>query len=249
MSIARVKWRATSGQSMNSYLTIAAKVLREARQPLSAPEIFEAAYRRQIVPNNLYGKTQYKTLHARLAEDILKHRNKSIFIRTEPGRFFLRSLLQDRTISSRYKKEYIAPLRADQLQHFDVLCVDRSTLELAQRKHGSVFSLELIQPLPARYEILSKVHKGRDLCFIRLFVIVHTKNNFLLRRGWSSNDDNISGEASVGLLGYVKRDDKTLFSQDRYGIQEFASRTLSSNSIGRAVKLRGCVPPMSGTLT
>src|SRR5262245_60488185 len=103
---------------MNSYLTIAAKVLREARQPLSASQILKAAYQLQIVPATLYGKTQHKTLHARLAEDILRHRNKSIFIRTEPGRFFLRSLLHDRTISPRHKKEYIAPLRADQLENF-----------------------------------------------------------------------------------------------------------------------------------
>ena len=224
---------------MNSYLTIAAKVLREARQPLSAPDILKAAYRLQIVPPNLYGKTQYKTLHARLAEDILRHRSKSIFIRIGPGRFFLRSLLSDRSISPRYKREYIAPLRADQLQHFDVLCVEKTTLELAQKDHGTVFSFEHLQPFIAQYKTLSKVRRKGELFFIRIFVIVQAEDCFLLRRGWSSSGDCISDETSVGLLGYVKREDKTLFSQDPYGIREAASRTLSeqlhwpSDALGR----------------
>jgi hypothetical protein len=54
---------------MNSYLTIASKVLSEARQPLSAVQILRAAYDLQIVPRDLYGKTQHKTLQARIAED------------------------------------------------------------------------------------------------------------------------------------------------------------------------------------
>jgi hypothetical protein len=39
---------------MDSYLEIARKVLREARQPLSARQILKAAYQLQIVPRDLY---------------------------------------------------------------------------------------------------------------------------------------------------------------------------------------------------
>ena len=50
---------------------IARRVLQEARQPLSAKEILQVAYQMQIVPPDLFGRTQHKTLQARLFTDIL----------------------------------------------------------------------------------------------------------------------------------------------------------------------------------
>ena len=78
---------------MNSYLQIAQSVLQKSRQPLSAREILDAAYRLQLVPEHLFGKTQYKTLQARLSEDLLRNRKRTIFARTGPGRFVLREQL------------------------------------------------------------------------------------------------------------------------------------------------------------
>jgi len=69
-------------------------------------QILRAAYDLQIVPRDLYGKTQHKTLQARIAEDILRNRGRSEFVRTERGRFFLRSLLADASMSRRFKGEY-----------------------------------------------------------------------------------------------------------------------------------------------
>ena len=122
---------------MSSYLTIASKVLREARQPLSATQILRAAYDLQIVPRDLYGKTQHKTLQARIAEDILRNRGQSEFVRTERGRFFLRSLFGDPTVSRRFKGEYLAPNRSDQLKRFHVACIRRDALRGAQNSQGS----------------------------------------------------------------------------------------------------------------
>src|SRR6266576_3935001 len=110
---------------MDSYLEIAKKVLLEARQPLSARQILKTAYQLQLVAPDLYGRTQHKTLQARLATDILHRRSRSEFYRTGPGRFFLRAMQTDRTIPVRYRREYTAPLRAAQLGRFDVLTISR----------------------------------------------------------------------------------------------------------------------------
>src|SRR6266478_2341983 len=126
---------------MSSYLVIASKVLSEARQPLSATQILRAAYDLQIVPRDLYGKTQHKTLQARIAEDILHNRGQSEFVRTERGRFFLRSLLAEPSVSRRFKGEYLAPNRSDQLKRFYVACIRRSTLRRIQNSQGSFVPL------------------------------------------------------------------------------------------------------------
>jgi len=212
---------------MNSYLSIAAKVLHETRQPLSARQILRAAYQLQIVPSDLYGKTQHKTLHARIAEDILRNKGRSEFVRTEPGRFFLRKFLFDRNIPYRYKKEYLAPLRSDQLKDFYVLCIDKNALEHAQELHGSYIELKRITPFPAKYGHLSTIQGDANIYYVRVIVMLSRGRQLLLHRTPSTFGDSLAGTASVGLMGFVKREDYTLFAQDRFGIQEAASRTLS----------------------
>ncbi len=76
---------------MDAYLHIAEEVLRLERRPMSARAMLVAAYRHNIVPSHLFGRTQHKTLGARLSKDILERREKSAFFRTAPGRFFLRA--------------------------------------------------------------------------------------------------------------------------------------------------------------
>src|SRR5437763_111510 len=80
---------------LETYLEIAEAVLRAARRPLTARAILDAAYRGGIVPTHLYGKTQHKTLQARLSEDILLRKLESRFFRTDPGYFFLSELRSD----------------------------------------------------------------------------------------------------------------------------------------------------------
>jgi len=74
---------------VDSYLAIAERVLEEARMPLVPSEILRRAYLADAVPPQLYGRTQHKTLQARLSEDILLKRERSAFFRTDPGHYLL----------------------------------------------------------------------------------------------------------------------------------------------------------------
>jgi hypothetical protein len=212
---------------MNSYLTIASKVLSEARQPLSAVQILRAAYDLKIVPRDLYGKTQHKTLQARIAEDILHNRGRSEFIRTERGRFFLRSLLGDPSIRRRFKGEYLAPIRSDQLKRFYVACTQRSALRHIQNSQGSFVDLKHILRLPLTYRLLATMKGDTENCFLRVIVILCRGQQLLLHRTPSKFGDSLDGKLSLGLIGFVKREDRTLFATDNLGIQEAAERTLS----------------------
>ena len=100
---------------MDSYLSIAELVLKNVRKPMSPRKILEAAYRAKIVPYSLYGKTQHKTLQARLSEHILRYKSNSVFYRTGPGHFFLSELDRDPTIPDRYKTHFTARRRVRDL--------------------------------------------------------------------------------------------------------------------------------------
>jgi hypothetical protein len=105
-----------AGGRLDSYLNIAETVLGHARQPLSAREILKHAYTDRLVPSHLFGRTQYKTLGARLSEDILIRRERSAFFRANPGRFFLRRFLTDVSLPEKFRTPIVARRRERELQ-------------------------------------------------------------------------------------------------------------------------------------
>ena len=73
--------------------------------------------------------TQHKTLQARLSEEILHGGKQSRFIRTDPGRFFLRAFLQDTSVPREYRSEMKARRRKRDLIRGASLVVSRSAFE------------------------------------------------------------------------------------------------------------------------
>jgi hypothetical protein len=211
---------------MDSYLELATNVLREARRPLSARQILNSAYQLSIVPQNLYGKTQHKTLHARIAEDIRQERVRSAFVRTQPGRFFLRTFLNDPSIPARYKREYPAPLRADQLKKFTVACF-RSSDTKTTITFGSLLDKIALDSVPVLTKQLSEVQSNQAYIFLRTFVITAQAQHIVVRRTGRVGTDALGSKASLGSLGFVKYGDLTMFAEDSYDFTEALLRTVS----------------------
>lgn len=210
---------------MDNYLTLASTILRDARRPMSPKQILQAAYQRQIVPPDLFGKTQHKTLQARLSEDILRHKSKSLFMRTGPGLFFLRSFVADKNIPSRYKSEYNAPFRADQLRRFLVPIV-KPLKELTVDGFQQLGTLSELSEDKIEYAELSSIWNDPKISFLRIMVILRYKDGIFLYRASHPHGDVIESALSLGAVGFVKLEDKSLFSQDPLGIEEAAYRTL-----------------------
>lgn len=212
---------------MDSYLEIARKVLREARQPLSPRQILKVAYQLQIVPRDLYGRTQHKTLQARLATDILHRRVRSEFYRTGPGQFFLRAMQGDRTIPARYRREYIAPVRAAQLGRFDVLTVPRrATVNLAEATAGRLRVAD-ISSLPWRYQRMDEARRNLNVLAFRIIVLLLSEGRMLLRQKRQLADGEMPLRTGIGFESFVKRDDRSLFSGDDVGLFDAALRTIA----------------------
>lgn len=211
---------------MDSYLEIARKVLHTARQPLSARQILKSAYQMQIVPRDLYGRTQHKTLQARLSTDILTQRSKSEFFRTGPGRFFLRSLLSDKGVPSRYKREYIAPLRAEQLGRYDVIAFSRDELANVKMGDGPKLDLANLLELPWRYERLEDVRRDESLLAFRFLIVVVQGGRVVRNEQRLFGERETNQKSAIGFEGIVRRDDHGLFSADSSGLFEAAARTV-----------------------
>lgn len=212
---------------MDSYLEIARKVLVETRRPLSARQILKTAYRMQIVPADLYGRTQHKTLQARLSTEILHHKARTDFFRTGPGVFSLRSSDARRGVKLPQVREYAAPSRAAQLGRFEVLVFARSSLcklSSAGRVHLRASDL---RREPMAHSKLKDVLLDRRTVALRLMVLLLHEDSLLLRQKLAVESGSMPSHTSVGFEGVVKRDDKDLFSEDDFGLVEAASRTVA----------------------
>jgi hypothetical protein len=214
--------RTSKGVGVDSYLSIAQTVLRLARRPLSAREIVEMAYRHDLVPSRLYGKTQQKTVGARLSEDILVQRERSLFYRSEPGKFFLREFLSDPTIPSSHRSPIIARRRQRELRRGAALTLSRNN---AFKAASAVSEIDgkfhsIIESCHFHYSDPARRHRRADEVFVWSFVMfVRGMEVLTYRHGrYREGRDNFLKRKSVGFFTPVVDKDHDLFDEGDHGI-------------------------------
>lgn len=196
---------------------------------MSAKGILDAAYRAQIVPEHLKGKTQHKTLQARLSEDILHHRSSSLFYRTEPGVFFLCELISDPNIPEKFKEIFPARRRTRDLQNENALGISRAFLNRWREVSDSRDLAEMLADAE-RHEAVRYLPQSGDTDYATLwtFSLVRRNNEVLSYRVGRYRDDReaFANKRTIGFPGAVTISDRTLFSRDDYGATENALRVL-----------------------
>ncbi len=205
---------------MDTYLEIAERVLRAAKRPMSPKAILDAAYRARIVPSHLFGKTQHKTLQARLSEDILSFRNNSKFFRTQPGIFFLSALISDSEVADKHKRPFAARRRTRDLMREPVLALNCSFFK-SKGSSGQQDWLEILRDAEkenaVKFVDAKKPHE--DYAVVWSFSVVR-RSHFALsyRIGRYRDDrDNFANRRTIGFPGLIGISDQSLFSMEDYG--------------------------------
>lgn len=212
---------------MDAYLDIAAKILKAERRPLSPHAILNAAYRLALVPPRLHGKTQHKTLQARISEDIIQRREHSAFFRTSPGRFFLREFLTDDSIPEEFRRPFPARRRLRELVSGPALAIRRDTLRGVAKENTPIKPQKVFDLLNAgRFSYDDPKSKKDDVVFLRSFVCVHRDHSVLTYRIGRYRDDRDSfmSRRSVGFSAFVQIDERTLFNLGDFGIVDSGVR-------------------------
>ncbi|WP_342629780.1 winged helix-turn-helix domain-containing protein [Nguyenibacter vanlangensis] len=211
----------------NSYLKIAEEVLKNERRPLSPRAIIAEAYKSGIVPCNLYGKTQHKTLGARMSEDIISKRDRSQFYRTSPGKYFLRDFLNDPAIPEDLRQPYQARRRLRELVRGPTLAI------MSGRVTQLASSGLMIEPSRVLRLLVRGVHtyinprKGHEGFYVvRPFVCVFKGTHVLTYRvgRYRDNRDNFFAKRSIGFSTLVTPHDQTLFNAKDAGILDVGVR-------------------------
>ncbi|ULB10217.1 HTH domain-containing protein [Cereibacter azotoformans] len=217
---------------MDSYLDIARVVLRARRRPMGAKSILAAARTADIIPEHLRGKTQQKTLQARLSEDILRDREGSLFYRTEPGQFALKEFLTDPEFPAKWKAEFPARRRTRDLKRPDSLAVP--TALAATLEHTAISMAEFAALLDESDAVVTMHPKDigeRGYSAIWTFSVVKRSNQVLTYRigRYRDDRDTFANRRSIGFPGALSSDDASLFSTDRLGVRECSIAVLQQD--------------------
>lgn len=217
---------------MDSYLDIARIVLRAQRRPMGAKSILAAARKADILPEHLHGKTQQKTLQARLSEDILHSREASLFYRTEPGQFGLKEFLADPDFPAKWKVEFPARRRTRDLKRPDSLAIRRA---MAASLENIAISMSEFSKRLDGSDAVAAMHpkdmKERGYCAIWTFSVVRRGDQVLAYRigRYRDDRDTFANRRSIGFPGALAADDASLFSTDRLGIRDCSVAVLQQD--------------------
>lgn len=205
--------------------------MRMARRPLTSREIVELAYRHDLVPSHLFGKTQHKTVGARLSEDILAHRDRSLFYRSEPGKFFLREFLTDPTIPKAYRSPIVARRRQRELRRGAPLAVTRAAaLASASAINCAKDKLQAIIGACSFYYIDPALRsKAEDELYVWSFVMFRRGPEVLTYRHgrYREGRDTFLKRRSVGFFTPVVDKDLDLFDEGDRGIVASGLRAIA----------------------
>lgn len=206
---------------MDAYLDIAASILRSERRPLSPKAILAAAYKHGRVPTYLYGRTQHKTLQARISEDIVLQKERSAFFRTAPGRFFLREFLADESISEEHRRPVPTRRRFRELVRGPVLALERKALEHVAHSESAIDPKTVFRLLKTdKFRYDDPRLKNPDSVFFRSFVCVQRDSKMLSYRvgRYREDRDSFMSKRSIGFSTFVHADECTLFNYKTFGI-------------------------------
>lgn len=215
--------------SRSEFKVVAEQVLRARGRPMSAREIWDEGTRQGLFSDRLAGQTPIQTLKSKISVDILRHGRRSVFVRTKPGKFYLRELLAD-SVEAYPSKPWRPPPSKERVLVFPSALLDklgrfqgvRSNFE---RTYETLFADQTCVGMDRTRAESDDEHKQ-----VLTYIMVRRGDQLLaFRRGvYNRTEDMLRGRDCVGFGGHVNDLDITLFSgfSDKGTIEHSAAREL-----------------------
>jgi hypothetical protein len=218
---------------LDTYLDVAERVLRVVRRPMSALQILRVAYERGVAPPHLRGRTQQKTMGARLSEDILRKREESRFYRTAPGKFLLRELANDPSIPPELRRPIVARRRRRQLVQKRSLAFDMAAVSSVAGPEYVVdrcMVLDLIAHGEYHYSTSAPVRSPDEVVVWAFMIVVRSGHVLSYRQGHYREDrDTFMHRRTIGFYTPVADVDLNFFDQSDHGIVSSGVRALATD--------------------
>jgi predicted NUDIX family phosphoesterase len=228
----------------SEFLQVAYQLFLRFRQPMTSVELVDRGIHEGLFSDKRAGKTPHQTMKSKLSVHIRRNGSASIFVRTAPGRYYLRELqsaqiqkklplfeISEATPAEIYNAEpiHVAPSRER------VLVFPSGELDKLGRFQGiqrpvKKMSGKLLRPAVCHHIPRLNAEDDESHKQVLTYIIV-TKGKRILafRRGvFNRVEDYLRGSMCIGFGGHVSERDLTLFNVNRdMGVMDSAIRELS----------------------
>ncbi len=212
----------------SEFIRVAEKVLSITRKPMRPREIYDYAHENKMFSDNISGQTPWQTLKSKLSVSVRRLGRQSPFVRTSPGKFFLRSQLASE--SEIYEAIPLRkPMPREEILVFEGKFLDKigrfQGIRRNWKKYASqLFREERIKYLPRLDAESNEIYKQ-----ILTYVVVTRRGSVLsFKRGsYSVVADFLLGSRCIGFGGHVSASDYDLFTTHDFGVNWSATRELA----------------------
>lgn len=209
------------------FLWSARAILLKYRRPMSARQLYDAALEEGFIPDSFNGETPWQTMKSKLSVHIRNLGDESVFVRTNPGRFYLRELIEEAEIYQAppwqppSSQEYVSVFPAHLLSPvssmwFQGISTDLTALPIVSDvtcvSHLARPRAELTEDFKQFITYVLVTRRGEVLSFVR-GVFNHTA-------------EMLRGSRCIGFGGHVNAEDIDLFSTSENFILRSAAREL-----------------------
>lgn len=211
----------------SEFLIVAMNLMESEKRALSPRELVDLGQKRQLFSDNIAGKTPYQTMKSKLSVHIRRLGVASPFVRTAPGRFYLRTLLDGR--ETPFDAKPIRPPKSqEKVLTYRVRDLDAITTWQGLKTTWKRSARTILSRLEPHYVHRFDVEQNNEFTQILTYVLVRRGDEILsYRRGtYNRVDKFLQGAACVGFGGHVVETDLDLFNRETMGIYECASREL-----------------------
>lgn len=203
--------------------------MERERRPLRPRELVDLALKEGLFTHKIAGRTPHQTMKAKLSVHVRRLGAKSDFVRTAPGRFYLRRLLNEGSVL------YEAPPLRPPPPNEEVLLYPTAWLDQQGMRFQGIMTAGADRLLQRLFD--SGVMKYRDRRIaeetedhkqiITYVMVTRGRKVLAYKRGqYSRAEDTLKGAHCIGFGGHVSMQDLSLFGQSTYGIFEAAAREL-----------------------
>lgn len=212
----------------SEFLIVAEKVLELTRRPMSAKEIVSFAIEQGVFSDKRAGRTPHQTMKSKLSQEIRRCGQCSRFVRTSPGRFLLRSLV-DSASDVYYAHPYGKPR-----SHERVLVVPSDFFSRVVQFQGLSDKSKAVRNRLLRQDRcdwLDRIAAEGDDGYkqVLTYVVVTRRGSVLcFKRGnYSRVESFLRGSRCIGFGGHVSElDSFPLFPPPDQGVSECVVREL-----------------------
>jgi len=212
----------------SEFLIVAKRLMETEKRAMSPRELVDLAQKQQIFSDDIAGKTPHQTMKSKLSVHIRRFGERSPFVRTKPGRFYLRALL-DGGSATFEAKPVRPPKSSERVLAYKAEELDQITTWQGLRtvwRHAARTIFSRLEPFyRPRFDVEQDNTFTQALTYI---MVKRGKSLLAYRRGtYNRVDKFLRGAYCVGFGGHVTEEDLDLFNLGTMGIYQCAARELA----------------------